>query len=212
MKLSVSQLKKYISNKAERAWTYVLGIREYEDSSSTIAWSMFHCIMEGKEYDKPIPEDLKEEVQEKLDALKINYQYAPKLEWQFREEYIEFNYMDQQCVAICDMINKEEWFIVDYKSAYTLTKVWEYAPSMFSKLGTYWDYELQAWFYMLATWISNVKIIEVCNKIFKTKKPEEHHQIIEFVWNEDFMKRMSTQFNPIIEQLLSDYQKFKSLN
>jgi hypothetical protein len=208
MKLSVSQLKKYISNKAERAWTYVLGIREYEDSSSTIAGSMFHCLMEWKEYDKVIPEDLKEEVNEKLNALKENYKYAPKLEWQFREEYIEFNYMNQPCVAICDMINKEQWFIVDYKSAYTLSKVWDYTPSMFSKLWTYWDYEVQAWFYMLATWISNVKIIEVCNKVFKTKKPEEHHQVIEFNWDEEFMKRMSTKFNPIIEQLLSDYLKF----
>lgn len=108
-------------------------------------------------------------------------------------------------VAYIDNFNDD--CIDDIKTAHYLTNKDNTAKNSWSGMSTWEEYELQLWVYMKLTGSKKARILEVAKHKYKDER--HAHQIIEFEMTEEFDKRMTDKYQPIVEEMSLLYNKYK---
>ena len=238
LRLSVSSIKKFNASKAQWVWKYIVWIDEFTWNVNTIMWSMFHKYIEtGKHWPAyKILEDEKVSMNDRNNILEWYWiatkhydYYSDKIEW-INEYKIEFEYLWVPFLWFVDWTNAkvEEWKLVVTKD--TIMRDWKCVsnfcdpqanrPNPWSWLNTYEEYELQAWLYMIGTWIRICEFPEFRKKTWKYSwtgknrkeySPDQWHKIIRFVNTRERFKKMEDKWNPIINDIKETYDEYKHL-
>lgn len=235
-RLSVSQMKKLNKSIAMWAGLYILEIKETFDNTNTIVWSMFHIWIETWSEDAAL-QYLNKYMLDQSDRIKIleqfsnlqeHYSYYEDVEDWTHEEVFEYEYLWFPFFAKIDFINRQRTKMKDRKSVSKFADPDTQRPNHWSDLTTYQEYELQAWQYMIASWIKEMHFIEflkwadVYIKVPKNKQkthkawdrkipPEDSHNIIVFKRSDDWDKTMWDYWNPKLMEAKEVWDKYKPL-
>ncbi len=206
MKLSVSQIKTFIWSKSKWAWSYILWIKDEFNNDSLPLGNLFEHYLITWQDQYEIIKDVSdmEKIIETYDTLKHNAIWLDmpigdtqvKLQWYIND--VEFvGYID----------NLYEWVVRDIKTAQYLTKKENESKNMWSWLSYYEEYELQMWVYMKLGWYKLWKIAEISKHKYKDWK--SYNQIIEFVWSDEWDKKMEEKYYPIINEIIKLYKEYE---
>jgi len=205
-KFSVSQLKKYNANPAERAWSYILWIKNYSDNANTIAWVLFEerytqkkLTKDPENWEKKVNERSKNKIsvleteEEQTKAILLFESLKSNSEWLETEVWLIQQYVDGKIAGFdfCGYIDNvtDEW-IEDYK---TIAKAKNLGTlSQYSWMTCGDEYELQLRVYMYLTWRSKARIIEVNGFEYKKPPTDWYVKIIEYIRTKEMdVKRLA---------------------
>lgn len=227
-KISFSQLKSFINDRAAWAWSYALWLWSNKTWPWTQAWKLFHqwlhrerainddqiklldVILE-QEKTKKYWKEISPEAYPIFEQLKTNYlwsNFKDMYQITFEDSELEFvfDYNSAKCVCIIDWVDRvkeDKPVIVDYKSVQNLTKVGDYGRTLTSELWAYWERELQAWMYMMWTWYDRVDFFEIRNAEFKTIPLADRSQILSFYWTPEWLEDMNKKYIPILDEMIT---------
>lgn len=166
---STSQIKKFMFSKSQRAWTYVLWVKDdYQPNAAFEVGKAFHHYAQtwnlDEAYDIMVKgtggykeEDIEKAVL-KFENLKDNFdRLGIVLEW---ENEVRFDKMIlwYPFVGYIDKMS-DEW-IYELKTTSSLSKE-DDKPPMWSVINSYEEYKLQCWLYMKAMNRNKAMLIEV---------------------------------------------------
>lgn len=208
MKISVSQLKTYNASPAKWAGLYILWIKEDISNDAFVLGQLAEQRLITGQDDWSILEwkDIidKEKFNDAYEAIKHNSQWLviPKWVYQYKMEWIidKFSF-----IGYADIIDEE--CVYDIKTSQYLTKLDSNSLNMWSNLSSYDEYALQLWIYMKLTGKKKAQILEVSKHKYEDNKP--YNQIIEFTWSEEWDKKMSDKWIPVMYAMQDLYTKYK---
>jgi len=221
-KFSVSQLKKYNANPAERAWTYILGIKNYSDSASNIAGKMFEERYTKKQLAEE-PSDREAKLNERCEkqlSILIDTDERCKAVLLFESLKDHAKNLNTEVGAIQQyVVWKIAWFdfcwyidnvtedrIEDYKTIWQAKNL--NTISQYSWMTNGDEYELQLRVYMYLTERSKARIIEV-NGYNYVKEPKEGYvKIIEYTRTEEMDKKWIAFIAEKCTEMSALYVKF----
>ena len=206
MKISVSQIKKYMKSPAEWAGTYILGIKDEWSNDAVSIWKAIHYYLETWDkfgmYNVLEVEDTGKAV-EQLDILIDNIEKFDIPKWE-HEVMVDADLLGLPAVWYVDLLTDDE--VIDFKTVSKLSKP-DDKPWTWQAVNNYEEYKLQMWYYMKATGRKKARILELMKKRFKTK--EVNGQWIEFEWSDEFDKEMINKYWPIVLEMQDLYNKHK---
>jgi len=212
--LSVSQVKKFMKSKSQRAGEYILWIKDERKDDSLYIWQAFHKILENYNLKWEINEtvwheilancDDKQKAVEVYDCLVSNINKVELERWE-SEVKVSVNLFWQDFFCVIDCLTENE--VIDYKTVSSLSK--EDDKAWFRQAeNNYADYKFQLRVYAKATNRRKWKIIEIMKKQLKTR-PEERWQVIEFEFTEQDDKEMSEKYWKIVWEMVELLQTYK---
>lgn len=210
MKFSASQIKTYCASRTKWAWKYILWLKDdYSEDNFAVGNLIENYLITGKDNIEELLKDKKiddmEKVIEDYDNAKYNAIWLKFEKW-VQQYKVEWEILGQRFGWYIDNIT-EEW-IDDVKTAKYLTKPESDAISMFSWMTTMEEYWLQLWIYMKLTWRTKSRILEVAKHKYKDWR--NAHQILEFILTPEKDKEMEEKYQPIVNEMLELYNKFKT--
>lgn len=209
MNCSQSQIKTFCGSKAKWAGQYILWIKDEYANDSLLIWSMLeHYLMTGEDNyeiltDKPVYD--MEKLMETYDDLKYNAEWLsmPRGDTQVK---VEGEINGVKFVWYLD--NLHDWICWDVKTAHYLSKEDQSGVNQWSNMTYFQEYELQLWIYMKLGGFKVGRIAEVGK--FRYKDQRVCNQIIEYVWSDEWDKKMCDKFFPIINEMKELYEKHLS--
>lgn len=210
--LSPSSIKTFVGSKSKWAGSYLLGVKDSQDNQDSLQlWKMFEeRLFTGKDnrdiiqwieiYDK-------EKFAEDYDTLKWNAQGIVMNKGKQQVE-VKGDLFGFTCRWYIDNLTDDN-VIEDIKTSQYLSKEW-WAKNFWSGMTYNEEYELQLRIYHKLTGINKCRIIEVSKHKYVTKKDADRHehQIIEFNFDEEYDKRMTDKYEPIVKEMFELWNKF----
>ena len=211
MKYSVNQIKNFCGSKSKWAGKYILNIEDnFQPNDALLLWRIFETyLITGNDTIEELIWDSEvvdiASLLEDFENLKYN---ASELEVEKggHQIKVEWELLGQLFQWYVDIMTEDT--VIDIKTARYLTKKdWD-SKNMRSNLSNMEEYELQCWVYMKLSKRKKAKIIEVAKH--KYKDDRKSAQIIEFELTEEMDKRMTEQYQPIVNEMSELWNKYKS--
>lgn len=204
--LSPSSIKTFVGSQAKWAWTYILGVRDSYDNKDALqlgkmfeeylcTWKDNWAICDGIEIED------KEKFIESYDNLKRNAIWLEFEKWK-RNVEVKWELFGYPIVWYID--NLLDDCIDDFKTTQYLSDD-KPTKNFWSGMSYREEYELQLRIYMKITWIKKSRILEVWK--FKYKDNRHANQIIEFEMTEEFDKKMTEKYEPIVKEMFDMYTR-----
>lgn len=205
IRLSVSQIKKYMKSPSQRAGEYILWIKDEFKNDALHIGSAFHKYCETGNYEEAVKIiELCEDQSTALDqfyTLTHNFDKFDLTKWE-AEIKMECELWWVPFVWYIDDLTD---YVTDYKSVSSLSKK-DDKPAMRQAQSNYDEYMLQAYIYMKGTGKPKARFVEVMKKNLKTR-PDEYWQIIEFEMSQELEDYMNEKYQPIIKEMIELYNK-----
>jgi len=208
-KYSVSQIKKFNANPAERAGKYILWIKCATNDEAFALWNLAEYRLCNHIDDYELLKDYVwldvAKVIEWYDVIKKNAEWLDKIDGE-TQLFVEWNIWDHKLIWYIDILQGDT--IIDIKTSRYLSKEWWWV-NMRSGLTSFEEYELQLWFYMKATWKRKAKIVEVAKHDYKNKWEWHSRQVIDFNRTDEMDKKRTKRSLDLLNQMQELHNKFK---
>lgn len=209
--ISPSSIKTFIWSKSKWAGSYILWIKDTQDNQDALQLGkMFEeWLVTGKD-NRWIIDGIeisnKDKFIEDYDTLKWNAE-GILIKWKQQVE-VKWELFGVSCRGFIDNLTEDN-IIEDIKTAQYLSKEW-WQKNFWSGMTYKEEYELQLRIYYKLTWFNKCRIIEVSKHKYVTPKDKDRHehQTIEFNFDDEYDKRMTEKYEPVVREMVELYNRF----
>lgn len=147
-----------------------------------------------------------EDMEKLLELYEVAKYNATGLEMELWTPQMKVEWELLWCSFVWYLDNLVDWVIRDIKTCQYPTNKETTAKNFWSWMSYIEEYELQLWIYMKLTWLTKSRIAEVSKHQYEDGR--NANQIIEIDMTEEFDKRMTEKYEPIIKEMVSLKNKY----